>query len=306
MKFEFMQAHVNQFSIEKMSKMLNVSRTGYYKYLRSPLSKREEKNKLLLAKIKLIHAKSRETYGSPRVHAALKLDGEACSRKRVARLMKNAGIQAKMKKRFKVTTKVNHKAQVAPNILNRNFTATNPNERWVADITYIATAEGWLYVAAVLDLYSRRIVGLAMNERMTTNLVRAALEQALTHRKPQPGLMHHSDKGCQYTSHEFQQLLKAHQISISMSGTGNCYDNAAMESFFHTLKTEHVYFEHYLTREQAKQSIFEYVEVFYNRQRLHSTLGYLTPTDFESKGLCPLNPGIFKDMICLNNSLNSH
>lgn len=306
MKFAFMQSHVNEFSIERMSKMLRVSRNGYYKFLRSSPSKREEENKSLLTRIKLIHAKSRETYGSPRIHAALQLEGETCSRKRVARVMKKAGIQAKMKKRFKVTTKVNPKAQATPNVLNRNFRAMKPNERWVADITYIATAEGWLYIAAILDLYSRRIVGLSMNERMTTGLVRAALEQALTHRKPELGLMHHSDKGCQYTSHEFQQLLKAHKITASMSGAGNCYDNAAMESFFHTLKTEHVYFEHYLTREQAKQSIFEYVEVFYNRQRLHSTLGYLTPSDFEAKGRCPLNPGIFKDMIYLNHSLNSH
>lgn len=252
-------------------------------------------------KIKLIHAKSRETYGSPRIHATLPLEGETCSRNRIARLMKKSGIQAKMKKRFKITTKVNPKAKAAPNVLNRDFTAMKPNQRWVADITYVATAEGWLYVAAVLDLYSRRIVGLSMNERITTSLVRNALEQALIHRKPQPGLMHHSDKGCQYTSQEFQALLKAHQIIISMSGTGNCYDNAAMESFFHTLKTEH-----YLTREQAKQSIFEYVEVFYNRQRLHSTLGYVTPNDFETKGRCPLNPGIFKDMIRLNHSLNTH
>jgi putative transposase len=306
MKFAFMQMHAHQFSIERMSTMLHVSRNGYYKFLRSAPSKRTEENKSLLGKIKRIHAESRETYGSPRVHAALKLEGESCSKKRVARIMKKAGIQAKMKKRFKVTTKVNPKAQAAPNVLNRNFTAMRPNERWVADITYIATAEGWLYVAVVLDLYSRRIVGMSMNERMTTGLVRAALEQALTHRKPSPGLVHHSDKGCQYTSHEFQQLLKTHQITVSMSGTGNCYDNAAMESFFHTLKTEHVYFEHYQTREQAKRSIFEYVEVFYNRQRLHSTLGYATPNEFEAKGRCPLNPGIFKDMMVLNHALISH
>lgn len=217
--------------------------------------------------------------------------------------MKKSGIQAKMKKRFKVTTKVNPKAQAAANVLNRDFTAIKPNQRWVADITYIATAEGWLYVAAVMDLYSRRIVGLSMNERMTTALVQNALQQALIHRKPQPGLIHHSDKGCQYTSHEFQEMLQANQIIISMSGTGNCYDNAAMESFFHTLKTEHVYFEYYFTREQARQSIFEYIEVFYNRQRLHSTLGYLTPNDFETKGPDLLNPAIFKNMINLNHSL---
>ena len=304
MKFEFMRTHATEFSIERMSKMLNVSRHGYYKFIRSTPSTREEKNKCLLTKIKRIHAKSRATYGSPRIHAALLLEGEICSRKRVARLMKLSGIQAKMKKRFKLTTKVNPNSKAAPNVLNRDFTAMKPNQRWVADITYIATAEGWLYVAAVMDLYSRRIVGLSMNERMTTSLVRNALEQALIHRKPQPGLMHHSDKGCQYTSQEFQALLKAHQITISMSGTGNCYDNAAMESFFHTLKTEHVYFEHYLTREQAKRSIFEYVEVFYNRLRIHSTLGYVTPNDFEAKGRCPLNPGIFKDMISSNHSLN--
>lgn len=285
--------------------MLNVSCCGYYRFVKTGPSKRTKENEALLIKIIQIHKKSRETYGSPRVHAQLRLEGEKCSRKRVARLMKKAGLHAKMKKRFKITTKVNPKANVAPNVLNQNFTANKPNERWVADITYIATAEGWLYVAAVLDLFSRKIVGLAMSERMTANLVMAALKQAITHRKPQPGLLHHSDKGSQYTSHDFQRLLQSYNITVSMSGTGNCFDNAAMESFFHTLKTEHVYFEHYLTREQARLSIFEYVEVFYNRQRLHSTLGYLTPTSFEDKGLCPLDPGIFNDMIQLNHTFIS-
>ncbi len=276
--------------------MFDVSRSGYYRFAREIVSKRVKENEILLEKIKKAHVKSRQTYGSPRIQAEIKSQGDYYSRKRIARLMQQEGIQAKMKKRFKKTTKVNPKAKVAPNLLNQNFAADKPNQRWVADITYIATAQGWLYVAAVLDLFSRRIVGLAMSERMTSELVINALKQALTHRNPEQGLMHHSDKGCQYTSKNFQDLLKENKITVSMSGTGNCYDNAAMESFFHTLKTEHVHFEHYRTREQAKLSIFEFVEVFYNRQRLHSTLGYLAPVEYEKKRLCPLNPGIFKDM----------
>lgn len=197
--------------------------------------------------------------------------------------MQKQGLRAKMNKRFKVTTKVNLMAKAAPNILQQDFTAVSPDQCWVVDITYVATAQGWLYVAAILDLSSRHIVGLAMNERMTTDLISSALEQAVTHRKPGAGLSHHSDKGCQYTSQEFKILLKKYGMIASNSGTGNCYDNAAMESFFHTLKTEHIYFENYQTHEQAKQSIFEYVEVFYNRKRRHSTLGYLSPADFEKQ-----------------------
>jgi putative transposase len=272
-----------EFSIERMSRVLNVSRSGYYNFLRSEPSDREKANAALLVKIKKIHNESRQTYGSPRIHAALVTGGESCSRKRVCCLMKEAGVVAKMKKRFKVTTKVDAKAKAAPNLLKQDFTAESPNRRWVADITYIATAEGWLYAAAVLDLFSRRIVGLAMSERITTDLVLSALEQAIIRRKPAAGLLHHTDKGCQYTSSSFQQALKEYGIIASMSGTGNCYDNAAMESFFHTLKTEHIYFNNYNTREEAKQSIFEYVEVFYNRQRLHSALQYLPPSLFEKQ-----------------------
>ena len=286
--------------------MLDVSRSAYYKFIRTAQSTRAEERKRLLKLIKEIYAKNRRTYGSPRIHAALIAKEETCSRQMVASIMRKDGIQAKMKKRFKVTTKVNPKAPAAPNILNREFSATKANERWVADITYVATAEGWLYVAAVLDLYSRKIVGLAMSDRITKELVTAAMKQALHHRKPMPGLLHHSDKGCQYTSHNFQNLLKMNNITVSMSGTGNCFDNAVMESFFHTLKTEHVYFENYLTREQARVSVFEYVEVFYNRQRLHSTLGYLTPEEFELNGRCPLNPGIFNDMMHSNHPDAQH
>jgi putative transposase len=292
-----MKTHAHKFTIERMSQMFDVSSSGYYRFIKNKPSKRTKENEGLLEKIKTAHQKSRHTYGSPRIQAELQLQGDYYSRKRVARLMKQEGLEAKMKKRFKKTTITNPKAKTAPNLLNQNFTANRPNQRWVADITYVATAQGWLYVAAVLDLFSRRIVGLAMSERMSSELVISALKQAITHRNPGQGLMHHSDKGCQYTSKNFQELLKENNIIVSMSGTGNCYDNAAMESFFHTLKTEHVHFEHYLTREQAMVSIFEYIEVFYNRQRLHSTLGYLAPAQYENNGLCPLNPGIFSDMI---------
>lgn len=278
-----MQSHIGLWSIEEMAKVLSVSRSGYYQFVKNILSKRRQENERLLKEIKAIHQNSRETYGSPRIHAQLKLQGESCSRKRIARLMKQEGIQAKMQKRFKITTKVDSSAKKGPNLLQQNFTAEKPNQRWVSDITYVATSEGWLYVAAILDLFSRRIVGLSMGERLTTELVRKALYQAITHRKPEPGLLYHSDKGCQYTSHAFQEDLALNNMLCSMSGTGNCYDNAAMESFFHTLKTEHIYFESYETREQAKRSIFEYIEVFYNRKRSHSTLGYLAPEIFEGQ-----------------------
>lgn len=283
MKYQFMQCHCTEFTIERMSKVLTVSRSGYYRFINARASKRFQENERLMGKIHSIHEASHQTYGSPRIHAELREGGEKCSRKRVARLMKTCNIMAKMKKRFKVTTRVNEKHIPAPNLLAQDFSSQKPNERWVADFTYVATHEGWLYVATVLDLFSRKIVGLSMQERMTDDLVISALTQALRHQQPPKGLIHHSDRGSQYTSSGFQQELNKHGITASMSGTGNCYDNAAMESFYHTLKTEHIYFHTYQTREQAKQSIFEYIEVFYNRKRRHSTLGYLSPADFEKQ-----------------------
>jgi putative transposase len=283
MKYMFMQTHASEFSIERMSNVFNVSRSGYYRFTHAKLSQRAQEEERLLLKIKIIHKKSRHTYGSPRVHAELQAEGETCSRKRVSKIMKKYGIVAKMKKRFKVTTRANPKAAVAPNLLQQDFTAETPNQRWVADFTYVATREGWLYVATVLDLFSRRIIGLAMSDRMTDDLVISALQQALYHRQPNTQLTHHSDRGSQYTSKDFRNLLRKYCIVASMSGTGCCYDNAAMESFYHTLKTEHIYFEHYNTREEARRSIFEYVEVFYNRQRRHSTLGYVSPMTFEKQ-----------------------
>ncbi|NOR69392.1 MAG: IS3 family transposase [Methylomarinum sp.] len=283
MKYQFMKRHKDEFKIERMSSVFDVSRSGYYKFIIRIPSDRAQENYRLLGKIKDSYLNSRKTYGSPRVCSELRAGGETCSRKRVARIMKEYDMAAKMKKRFKVTTKANPNKIPAPNLLNQNFAAKEPDQRWVADFTYVDTKEGWLYVAAVMDLFSRRIVGLAMSDRMKDDLVIAALQQALTHRHPNAGLIHHSDRGSQYASKDFRGLLMKYCIVASMSGTGNCYDNAVIESFFHTLKTEHIYFEQYETREQAKRSIFEYVEVFYNRQRRHSTLKYMSPVVFEKQ-----------------------
>lgn len=283
MKYGFMKEHKDGFNLERMSKVFEVSRSGYYAYENRKPSKRRLENEHLLLGIKMSHEQSRQTYGSPRICQDLRANGETCSRKRVAKIMNQSNIRAKMQKRFKVTTKANPTAIPAPNLLHQDFSAEEFNQRWVADFTYVSTKEGWLYVATVMDLFSRRIIGLAMSERMKDDLVIAALQQALIHRQPDSGLVHHSDRGSQYASQDFRDLLAAYGITASMSGTGNCYDNAAMESFYHTLKTEHIYFEHYETREQAKQSIFEWIEIFYNRQRRHSTLGYVSPMVFEKQ-----------------------
>jgi putative transposase len=283
MKYQFIKDNCYDFNLRRMTKVLTVSTSGYYQFRKGIPSSHEKEDERLLTMIKKIYDESRQTYGSPRVHAELQAQGEQCSRKRVARLMRAAGLMAKMEKRFKVTTKVNKKAKAAPNLLQQDFSAALPNKKWVSDITFVSTQEGWLYVAAILDLFSRRVIGLSMSDRITTDLILAALEQAITHRQPTEKCVHHSDRGCQYTSDDFQKTLVLENMIASMSGTGNCYDNAAMESFFHTLKTEHIYFENYETREEAKQSIFEYVEVFYNRKRRHSTLGYLSPEAFENQ-----------------------
>lgn len=281
MKFLFMRDHCTEFNIGKMAKTLKVSRQGYYDFLRREPSKRNLENQRLLRKIKIAYKKGRATYGSPRIHGELKKEGEICSRKRVARLMKKENIQAKMRKKWKATTKSHPKAVAAPNHLNQNFTVEREDQVWVSDITYIQTAEGWLYLAVFLDLFSRRIVGMSMGDSLETSLVVRALKQAVCHRGVHEGLMHHSDRGCQYTSKEFKELTESYGILLSMSAKGRCYDNAVAESFFHTLKTEHTNHYKFKTRGEAINSIFEYVEVFYNRNRLHSFLGYNSPEEFE-------------------------
>ena len=266
-----------------MCTTLEVSRSGFYAWLRRRESKRSRENRRLTKLIREEHKRSRETYGSPRIHAALKGRSETCGRNRVARLMRQAGICSKVKRKFRRTTNSKHGHPVAPNLLAQDFSTSRPNEVWVSDITYIWTDEGWLYLASTLDLFSRMIVGWSMNSIMPASLVEDALKMAIDRRSPPAGMIHHSDRGVQYAAHAFQGLLDRHGIVCSMSRKGNCYDNAVKESFFHTLKTELTDHEHYLTREQAKASVFEFIEVFYNRLRLHSTLGYVSPLEFEAQ-----------------------
>lgn len=282
MKFEFMKEHAKEFSIEKMAEVLRVCRSGYYKFLKRVPSKRDLKNEELIGKIKEVHQASRRTYGSPRIHKVLEALGEKCSRKRTAKLMRRAQIKAKMRKKWVVTTTPSReKKEPVPNHLDQNFIVEAPNKVWVSDITYVATEEGWLYVATVMDLFSRKIVGLSMGSRLETELVVKALHQALYRRGKPKGVMHHSDRGSQYTSKEFKDMADEYGMRLSMSGKGRCYDNAVAESFFHTLKTEHVHLCKYKSREEGMTSIFEYVEVFYNRERVHSTMGYVSPEEFE-------------------------
>lgn len=281
-----MKKHSQEFPVDKMAKIFKVSRSGYYKFVNKKESKRSIYNKKLVEKIKSIYKKKRQVYGSPRIHMALKQQGEQCSRIKIAKLMAKNNIKAKTRKKWKATTKGSKDlSKIAPNLLEQNFAAAVENEVWVEDITYVWTKEGWLYVSTVLDLYSRKIVGLSMGNRIDTDLVIRSLNQAVCHRSPKPGLIVHSDRGVQYTSADYKALMTKYGFRQSMSSKGNCYDNAAMESFFHTLKTEHVFFYDFKTRQEAMDSIFEYIEVFYNRQRSHSYLNYLTPEEFEKRKL---------------------
>jgi putative transposase len=266
-----------------MCRVLDVSVSGYYAWRRRPTSRRERENQKLVVEIKAIHAESYETYGSPRIHAELRARGFECNRKRVERLMRLYNIRAKQTKRKRTTTNSNHKLPVAPNRLDRQFEATGSDEKWIADITYVPTAEGWLYLAAVMDLYSRRIIGWAMEHTLTSRLAEKALSMALTHRRPEVGVLHHSDRGVQYASGDYQALLDANGLIPSMSRTGNYYDQAPIESFFGTLKSELIHHRRYLSRAEARQDIFEYIEGFYNRRRRHSALGYLSPVEFEQQ-----------------------
>lgn len=282
MKYKFIKEHKVMYRLGLMCHVLGVSRSAYYAWRKGHRSRRSEQDERLLAEIRTAHQASRQTYGSPRVHAELKARGIACGRKRVARLMRLEGLRAKQKRRFKITTDSRHNLPVAANLLDRNFQPPAPNQAWVADISYIPTQEGWLYLAVVMDLYSRLVVGWAMSDRATRTLVMDALNMALGRRRPAPGLLHHSDRGSQYASGDYQALLRAHRITCSMSRKGEVYDNAPMESFFHTLKTELVHHRRYRSRGQARADIFEYIEVFYNRQRRHSYLGYYSPAAFET------------------------
>ena len=276
-----MAAHEQEFSLKRMCKVLKVSRSGYYAWKRHSPSQRERANEALLAEIRAAYQLSRRTYGSPRIHAWLRHKGSFCGRNRVARLMKMHQIVARKAHRWHPTTTRQHPGdRIAPNLLQREFRASQPNQKWVSDITYIDTAEGWLYLASILDLYSRGVVGWAMAEQMDNQLVEAAWQMARLNRQPQEGLLHHSDRGSQYTSEAYQDQLASLDCVVSMSRTGNCYDNAVAESFFATLKTECATIQ-FTSKAQARSAIFEYIEGWYNRQRLHSSLDYLSPAEFE-------------------------
>ena len=281
MRYQFIRDHNGQYPVRRMCRVFEVSSSGYYAWLSRPESRRMRENRRLVVQIKAIHKHNRGVYGSKRIHAELKDMEIDVGKNRVARLMRENGIRAKQQKKFKAPTDSKHSHPVAPNLLQRDFVARAPNEKWLADITYIPTREGWLYLAAILDLYSKHIVGWSMAGRMTKKLVLDALEMAVGRRQPGPGLIHHSDRGSQYACKKYQKALHTAGMVCSMSRKGDCWDNAPMESWFHTLKTELVNHRDYQARLQAKDDIFEYIEVFYNRNRRHSSLGYITPAQYE-------------------------
>lgn len=283
MRYQFIRDHRAEFNIKRMCQLLGVTRSGYYAWQPNQGSPRQLENRMLVEQIRVEYKASRQTYGSPRIWASLVRKGKACGRHRVARLMRREGIRPqKRHKRFPLTTQRQPGVIPAPNRLNQDFSAITVNTRWVSDFTYIDTAEGWLYLAIILDLFSRKVVGWAMSEHMNTALVEYALHMALRIRQPTRPLLHHSDQGSQYTSVAYQSQLADRTIQPSMSRVGNCYDNAVAESFFGTLKAECVTSQ-FATRTQARTTIFEYIEVWYNRQRLHSSLGYLSPVEFEQQ-----------------------
>ena len=283
MRYRAIQEHDRRYPIRLMCRALAVSAAGYYAWRIRPESTRSVSARTVLSAIRVIHRESRETYGSPSIWDALIKQGHRIGEHRVARLMRQDGIRAKTVKKWRATTQSHHRFPVATNTLNRQFTVASPNRVWAGDITYVWTAEGWLYLAVVLDLYSRTVIGWAMGTRLIGDLAERALIMALANRIPATGLLHHSDRGSQYAATSYQRLLGEYGIITSMSRTGNCWDNACVESFFGTLKRELVYHRHYATREDAKQDIFEYIEVFYNRKRRHSTLGYRSPAEYEAR-----------------------
>ena len=291
MKHQFIHVHHGQFAVQEMCRVLRVSSSGYYRWRSGQLSRRAQQDAQLTDHIRAIYETSQGRYGSPRVHQELQAQGVRCSEKRVARLMQEHHLVARTPRKFMVTTDSQHILPVASNHLNREYqveAVPEVNQVWAGDITYVPTAEGWLYVAVVLDLKSRRVVGWGMEATLEQKLVSGALEMALEQRQPTAGLLHHSDRGSQYASHRYQELLHQQGITCSMSRRGNCWDNAPVESFFATLKKELVHRENYRTREEAKASLFHYIEVFYNRQRRHSSLGYLSPEEYERQLLQPL------------------
>ncbi len=277
-----MHAHRREFRLRSMCRVLKISRSGYYDWRDRPDSRRALEDRYLLTRIRRIHDRSRQTYGTLKTWRALRDEGCRCGRHRIARLRRRHGIESRRRRRFRVTTQSRHQGWIAPNHLNREFHVERPNRVWAGDVTFIATRGGWLYLAVLLDLYSRRVVGWAMSERNDLALVRAALAMAIVARRPTPGLTHHTDRGRPYAADDYRRLLAAHGMIPSMSRKRDCWDNAVTESFFATLKNELTWGRVFHTRDEARREIFEYIEAFYNRQRIHQTLGYRTPVAFES------------------------
>lgn len=283
MKYAFIRSHCKEYSVVRLCEAFGVSTSGYYDWLDRPESNRGRQNRRLTAKIKRLHRQSREIYGSPKIHRDLLGDDENCSVNRVARLMKKARVKSKLSRRFVITTNSKNTMAPAPDLLQRRFTVEQSNKAWVSDTTFVATREGWLYLAVILELYSRKVIGWAMSSRNNTELVQDALTMAVWRQREIDNIIVHSDQGSTYASANYQTQLKRHNFRCSMSRKGECLDNAVAESFFGTLKNELIYHEDYKTRAQARQSIFEYIEVFYNRQRRHAFLNYMTPVEYEER-----------------------
>ncbi len=287
MKYAFIQNHSQQFNLKALCRLLEVSRSSYYEWLQHQqrIQQRQQRQTEFDQEVARLFAKSKGCDGARRLQRQLLASGYTCNRKTVAASLNRQGLVAKAARKFKATTNSNHQLPVFDNLLNQDFSATAPNQKWVGDITYLGTDEGWLYLAVVIDLFSRQVIGWAMSERMTADLVCDALQMAIFKRKRPKGVIVHSDRGSQYCSHAYRSLLQQHQLCGSMSAKGNCYDNACAESFFHSLKVEAIHGERFATRENMRQTVFEYIETRYNRNRLHSTLGYLSPVDFEAQAL---------------------
>ena len=285
MIYRFIRAHRSEYCVTRMCRVLQVSQSAFYRWLQRGPSLREQENHQLLVEIRRLHTDPRtESYGSPRIAADLRARGFGCSAPRIARLMRANGIQAQRKAKYKVTTHAKHTEPISPNRLNQEFTAEAPTQKWVSDLTYIWTRQGWMYLTIILDLFDRRIVGWALSNRMHSQVTTiAALQDAVRRERPAPGLLFHSDRGKQYADKRFRKLLKKHHMVQSMSGTGNCYDNAVAESFFKTLKSELIYKWVFVTRQAARVQIFDYIESTYNRFRRHSALGYFSPEEYVMK-----------------------
>jgi len=280
-KYGFIRAHQDQFKVSRMCQAFEISRSGYYSWRDRKESKRAEENRTVLAEIHKVHEQNRQAYGTLKTWRELKAKGMSCGRHRVARLRRQAGIEARRRRRFRITTQSRMGIVPAENKLNQRFEVGKVNRAWVGDITFIATAAGWLYLAVLIDLYSRKVVGWAMSERIDQQLVIDALNMAILQSRLEPGLIHHTDQGRQYSSTAYVEILKRHGMVPSMSRRGDCYDNAVAESFFSSLKNELVHHCSFKTRDEARTAIFEYIEVFYNRQRRHQSLDYVSPVDYE-------------------------